>query len=237
MNKLFSALLANNLVQTCEPLRRRGVLAWIGKHDLTLVLRFHQIFERLGRFRRFDDAGVINHADDRAAICRTEIGIDDSFGKSLCRRRIVFSQKAVFLNQSQRRSRGQHDVGLWFAGARLRGYPVGNLVGCVAPVVDVEPGLLLKCGGTINPSCRFPESRKRPLCRLLFWPLRSVCILAARASTVPTIMTKLAIASGFKCCIIINLCPFLFICGEPQARVMSISLMQVRRTQSRLYRE
>src|SRR4030095_15452404 len=63
-DKLFCLFLAtHHFVEIGHPLSRRRVLAGIGYHDFTLVLRLCEILQRLRRIGGFDDSGMINNAD------------------------------------------------------------------------------------------------------------------------------------------------------------------------------
>src|SRR6266498_446527 len=130
-------------MQAGEPLRRSRVLARIGNNDLSLVLRFHEILQRLWRVRRFDDSSMIDNADDGAAVAWPKIGIDDLFGKGSGGRRIILSQKAVKLDQLHRRLGRQYDIEKRFSGARFSGNPVGDFVRRGAPIIYIHASFLL----------------------------------------------------------------------------------------------
>src|SRR5687768_16198446 len=68
-------------VQARHPLRRGRMLAGIGNYQLSRILRLEQIFQRLWRLRRFDDAGVVDDANDTIAILRADIWVDHFFWK------------------------------------------------------------------------------------------------------------------------------------------------------------
>src|SRR5262245_47026284 len=63
-DKLICLFLATHyLMEIGHPLSRCRVLAGIGYHDFTLVLRLCEILQRLRRICGFDYSGMINNAD------------------------------------------------------------------------------------------------------------------------------------------------------------------------------
>ena len=51
-------------------------MSWVGHDQFAAELRLDDIFERLGRLLRLDQAIVVDDPDDRISVSRPELGVD-----------------------------------------------------------------------------------------------------------------------------------------------------------------